>query len=376
MTYIDLDIASDAPSLLQGFLDALADDGWEAQPSDLIYRIGQAVSIAAQNAAEVAASMPAAAFRTLGTELYGIPYLAAQAAEAEVVFTLTDTDGHTIPAETTVQIGDAYFATVDDVDVPAGSNTATVLVRAVDEGADANGLLGPAELVNPLAWINTLALLAPTSGGADDETDDAYQARLGADLALMTPRPITDHDFAVLARSTPGVVVGRATAQTTGARTVAVTVTDIGGLTLPSDDRAAVAAYLDSLREVNFVVDVVSATYNALTVSYSVAVSENFTADTVTTNIENALLALFNPATWGVPATSPDPAQNWINSPIIRMSRVIGTIQGAEGVAYLEDVRVGITSPTTVAPSATDVTMTGTAPLPQLDPADITPTLL
>jgi Baseplate J-like protein len=376
VTYVDLDIASDAETLLQDFLDALADDGWTPQATDLIYRIGQAFTLAAQNAAEVAASMPAAVFRTLGTELFGVAYQAATPAEADVVFTLADTDGHTIPADTSVQIGDAYFATVEDVDVAAGSNTATVLVRALDTGAASNGYIDPVELVNPLAWVDSLAVLAPTSGGTDEEADDVYQSRLADDLALMTPRPITDADFGILARSTPGVVVGRATAQTTGPRTVDVTVTDVDGAALGSVDKTTVATYLDGLREVNFVVNVVDATYNAVTISYSVAVTPDFVADTVTSGIESALTALFNPATWGVPATSPDPANNWLNSPTIRYSRVLGTIQAVEGVAYVESLLIGLSSPTVVAPTAGDVTMTGVAPLPTLDTADITPTIL
>jgi hypothetical protein len=90
-------------------------------------------------------------------------------------------------------------------------------VRAIDDGAAGNGFTGTAALVNPIAWVNTVTLTTHQLGGADAENDDAYQDRLRSEIQAAGP-PVTDADFAIKAIDTPGVGVGRATAQTTAAR--------------------------------------------------------------------------------------------------------------------------------------------------------------
>jgi len=213
LPYVELPITDDADTLVQRAKDSLSENGWTPNDGDPEVVILEAVGLAAESVAEIAADMPSAAFREAGRTLFGIPYLTGAPAEATVTFTLGDTDGQTIPANTYVQIGDFYFATVDDATAePGAASIDNVLVRCSEDGAAGNGLTGPTKLVNSLARVNSVSLVGVTSGGADPESDEAYQDRLVRLIQTMALRPITAGDYAVMAQSVPGVAVGRATA--------------------------------------------------------------------------------------------------------------------------------------------------------------------
>lgn len=364
MSFIDVPFTSDADSLKQDALDVLIGAGWTPADGDPEVVLLEALAPAAQNAIEVAAQMPAEAFEALGV-LYGVPFLAAAPAEAISTWALVD-DGaaHTIPAGTVVQIGGVFLATVSDTAVSAHTTSvALVLLRAVDDGAAANGFVGAAQLVNSLAFVNTVTLTSTSSGGVDAEDQTGYLDRLRDEIQAAGP-PVTDADYAVKAIATPSVGIGRATAQTTAARTVTVAVTDINGNPLTSDDKTAISAYLEAKREVNFVVTVADADYNFITVTYSYALAAGYVAATVTAAISATLRAFLSPAIWGaLPATDPASKANaWSNTTTVYISVITALIQNTPGVAHVGTVKIN--------GSTSDYALTGTAPLPSV-PADL-----
>lgn len=211
--FIELDVTTNAQDLLDTATDELEADGWTPNDGDPEVVILEKIAAAVANAAAYLAVMPPTWARKYGTDLVGIPFKDGAPAETTATWLLTDTAGHTIPAGRAVQIGDFFFATTVDVVVAPASNTATgVVLRALDDGAAANGLTGTASLVNSIAWVSTITLEAPTAGGADEEDDDAYRNRLRTELTLIGPRPITAQDFADFALNTPDVALGRTTA--------------------------------------------------------------------------------------------------------------------------------------------------------------------
>jgi hypothetical protein len=211
--FIDVGVATDAQDLLGDAIDALAADGWAPHDGDPEVVLLETIAPMAQNAAAVAAQVPPSIFRKFGTDLVNVPYKDGAPAETTSTWTLSDTDGHTIPAGTYVQVGDFYFATTADAVVAPGNDTVTaVALRALEDGSAANGQSGTGALVNSLAWVSSVTLEAPTAGGADAEDDPTYQNRLRSELTLIGPRPITAQDFADFAPNTPDVVVGRSTA--------------------------------------------------------------------------------------------------------------------------------------------------------------------
>lgn len=74
----------------------------------------------------------------------------------------------------------AYFATVEDLVIPAGSLTGTVSAQAEKVGTDNNGLQ-PGEInvvIDPVAYVNTIVNTTVSEGGADREDDESYRERI------------------------------------------------------------------------------------------------------------------------------------------------------------------------------------------------------
>jgi phage-related baseplate assembly protein len=87
-----------------------------------------------------------------------------------------------IPAGTRVTPaeGSIYFATVESLEIPAGAVEGQTLASCVDPGARANGYL-PGQinrLVDPLPWVQSVANLTTSAGGADIEGDENLRERI------------------------------------------------------------------------------------------------------------------------------------------------------------------------------------------------------
>lgn len=372
MAFIEIPITTDTKTLTDSARAFLASEGWETEEGDPEVVLIQSVAPAAQASNETASLVFEAIFERWGTDVVGVPYRAAVAAEGVVTFLLADTLGITIPAGTVVRFGGTDFATVDTTDVPPGVTISSeVLIRALESGAAGNGFSGPGKVVDSFVRITGVVLLegTVTSGGVDAQDRLQYIGELRSYIRTGG-RPITDENFASLAMRTPDVGVGRATAVTTAPRTVMVVVADIEGEALSPGDNAAVEAYLESLRESGFIVQATGPAYNDLTVSFEYAIKQGYVAETVEASLVDMLLTYFSPATWGLPEVS-DPFGTeaiWSNEPFVRMSKLISALQNTAGVAFVQDVMVN--------GSEDDIALTGIGPLPRLEESDITATLV
>lgn len=145
-------------------------------------------------------------------------------------------------------------------------------------------------------------------------------------------------------------------------RTVSVCVTDANGLALNTDTMNALQSWLESMREINFIVNAVSPTYNPIYVSVSVYRNQLYDAATVQQNIQITLLSLLTPSGWGV---APDSSGSvWWNVTGIYQSVIEAAIQNTAGVDHIKtgSLSVGLTSPP---PSGGgDTTLVGAFPLP------------
>lgn len=86
-----------------------------------------------------------------------------------------------IPAGTRVTAGDElYFATIENLEIPAGELQGTVTAECKETGIKGNGYeLGSLNiLVDPVAYIDSVANITVTSGGADLEDDDNLADRI------------------------------------------------------------------------------------------------------------------------------------------------------------------------------------------------------
>ncbi len=86
-----------------------------------------------------------------------------------------------ISAGTRVSPGsEIYFATNDDVVVPAGAQEITTDVTCLDEGTIGNGFT-PGQinvLVDPIPWVAKVENIEESQGGADEESTENYRERI------------------------------------------------------------------------------------------------------------------------------------------------------------------------------------------------------
>jgi len=144
-------------------------------------------------------------------ELVGAFRLAASPASTTFdVILVTGHTGVTIPQGTRVSSpdGKAVFSTVEDVVVTAGVTTATVDANCTVDGTAGNGYgVGiVTNILDPQAYIVSMTNNIATAGGAEQEDDTAYRARIVlATAQFSTAGSINSYAFHALSAN-PGII--------------------------------------------------------------------------------------------------------------------------------------------------------------------------
>jgi len=379
MTYIPVDVEVDPTDLAESAYEYLGDQvpGWLPSPGNLEAWLIEALAQSAGELRALATLVPNSIFEYFGESIANEPAYAATPAQGTTTWTMVDTQGYTVDAGSLVAISppaslDSYaFAVVQAFTVAPGQTVqAGVIVEAVEPGAEASGLTGTVEVLDPLAFVDTVTLDAATTGGTDDEDPDAYIARLSDLMTLLSPRPILPQDFAILAqKSVAGVA--RATAidlwkGDTGTpntpRCVSVACVDSSGNAVSSAIKSQVLALLQSEREVNFLVYVIDPTYTTIDVQFDVSAYPGYVAANVVASVQAALSSYLSPASWGTPPYGDTSGRSWNNATTVRYSELVQVVNEAEGVHYVKTLtfRTGA-----AAFGTADLVMTGAAPLPR-----------
>ena len=400
----DLGLVISASDLLTDWVQAMqaAFPGWAPAAGNLEYVDATVITSLIANLNLVASQTSQAIFRNFGQKLAGIPPLSAAVAAASISVTAANTAGYTLPAGTQVTLSSLAFYLPADLSIPAGSSSASATVLATQAGADFNGAGLPVSLVSQIDWVSSVSLVASATGGADQEDDSAYLNRLVQQLQLQAPRPITASNFGTMALSfTPAAGtdqedVGRATAidgydpaasitkmaygtgsrgsNTTGnEREVTVYCTDSSGNALNADTYTAVQAWLDSLREANFIVNVGPPTYITVYVSAQVKVATGFDTTATNANVVSAVQSFLSPASWGLPIglDTGDTVGAWQNTVTVYQSQLMKVIQTVPGVDHVVD---GTLKFDTVSPpvNTSDLALNGACVLPTAGTVTIT----
>jgi phage-related baseplate assembly protein len=110
--------------------------------------------------------------------------LPAQRAGAVIRFTLSVPQSGIMIIPSGIRVtpggGNLYFATDDNLEIPAGELTGDVHATALEPGESANGFL-PGQinrLVDPLPYIQSIANITTSEGGADIEGDENLRERI------------------------------------------------------------------------------------------------------------------------------------------------------------------------------------------------------
>lgn len=377
MAYIGLPIKTDSKRLSADILDRLMTNipGWIPREGNIEVWIVEAIAFAMAEVLGVASRIDRSIFRYFGQSLIGLAPIDGAPATVATTWTMTDALGHTIPAGTTVALRTSAgvlvpFVTLVDVIVPAGqvaTPAGSVTVYSVDPGTSRNGYPASAlELMDALAFVDTVVSTEATSGGIDVETDDEYLNRLVAELQLLAPRPILGPDFAVYARKVEGVAraaaldnYNPATDTFGNEKMVTVALIDGAGANVSADVKTAAADLFDAAREINFVVNIIDPTRTVINVAYAAVALPGYSIVDLRTAINAAVTAYVDPAVWG--STPTDPAA-WTQHGVVRYLSIAGIIEAIPGVDYLTAL--------TVNGGAVDIALGGRISLPTVGDID------
>lgn len=351
---------------------------WRPEEGHLAVIMTEAFMQEVADARFQASDVPPSIFRYFGG-LVGVRPTEASPAVGFTTWSVIDTLGHTIPADTSVRIpisGDDYmvFNVVNDVEIAVGDSTTEVgevQLVAAEESSLGNGLTGQPELLTVLDYVdpNTIVLEAATSGGSDEEDNDTYLGRLSLRLQLLADRPILPRDFEIYMQTIPGIeralclnLFDPANGLYTNERTVTMVGLDATGVGISEPLKTQAQQLLDAAREVNFVVKTMDPTTTAVTVSATVRCYVGWQAADVKANVEAAISGYLSGRTWGQPLFGED--RRWVKEgwDKVRYLEVATVINNVEGVNYIDG---GVTINGNL---NTDLVLTGEAPLPAPNP--------
>ena len=347
--------------------------GWQPREGNLETVVLEENAQEAAVARQLAQKMAEAAFRRMGV-LVSVPPIDPSPAQATSTWTLSDADGHTIPAGTQITLtaldGQPIgFYVVADVVVPNGSTVTAAgeveLIAFVD-GSRGSGLAGSAELIDALAWVDDIAIVGVTTGGVDGESTAAYIDRLARRLRLMSARVIRPEDAEAIVLDIAGIAHSWAidnynavTEETDVERCLTVAVADVAGEPLSVGIKGEADDLLKAQRETTFLTFVIDATYTVVDVAYEVTAAAGFETAAVEAATEAALQAYLSPAT-----------SILRQQDSVYINELVSLLDQVPGVDRVLSVEIAATGG---ALAAVDLVLTGVAPLTR--PGVLTPTV-
>jgi hypothetical protein len=199
--------------------------------------------------------------------------------------------------------------------------------------------IAPAGTVKVVVAVQVLA----TGGASEDHFVDKIQLRKG---------PGTDW------------VIG-GTIETGNERMVAVAAVDITGEAVSAGIKTDVDAYLQSMREVNFIVNMMDPTYTTIDVTFTAVALDGWLPADVEAGAEQAMIDYLSPMNWGLPdvvSFGDNPSPMWLNKPILRYLELAQVLNNVGGLDYITALtfRRGAD-----AFAQTDLALAGAIPLPR-----------
>ncbi len=333
--------------------------GWSRARADAMSQLISSCARLIAEGRDTASEAPVAINRYEAVTVDGLLPLNATAAQTTATVTALDDEGYAIDAGTRFEVrtsGDTgvVFATVGSVTIAPGltsTGVGEVALVAETPGASGSGLPALSEVVpvDALAWIDTVTLTALTTGGVDAETDEEHLARWIEYRRLSRRTPVLAEHFAAIAKLlVPSV--GRALGldnynpaddTSNNERMVTVAVTDSTGEPVSSGVKTDVDALLQGLRETNFIVHVIDATYTTISVTTAFTTYPGFDPDSVEAAVLAALAAFLSPATANNPPNLPPSSdEEWVPDDAIRYLDLADVVK-IEGVHKITSLLLG-----------------------------------
>jgi hypothetical protein len=134
---------------------------------------------------------------------------------------------------------------------------------------------------------------------------------------------------------------------------------DVNGNALSAPLKAQIDAFLQAQREFGFVVNVIDPTYTNVDVSFSFTTEAGSDATATRSGAEQAVRDYLNPATFGSPSGD---ARGWSVQTKVYLWELITVVNNFTGVDRVTALTIGANGGTQ---AATDLTLTGSIPLPR-----------
>lgn len=294
--------------------------------------------------------------RKFGETIISVPPVAAAPAIITSTWTMIDSAGYTIPSGAQVAVaatGDQSvgFIVIGDVTVaPGDTETAggEVLLQAIKPGEEGNGLSGDASLVDALAFVQSIALEGVTSGGVDEEEEEAYLVRLKEELQLLSHSLIVSRDFEIDARATPGVARVLCIPAYNGEaeKEEALAVTEIGVDEAGASLAAPVKEDLGTRQEEKLPSGVnlylADPTHTKVDVFSVVTASTGFDPAAVKSSAGERLAEYLDPSKWGVPGFGDaGNSTGWVNTTKVYFNELISEVDRVPGVDRVVSLLLG-----------------------------------
>lgn len=153
---------------------------------------------------------------------------------------------------------------------------------------------------------------------------------------------------------------------TNNEKMVTVAVVSQQGTALSAAVKAEVDAYLQKMREVNFIVHVVDPTFTAIVVDYRVVALPGYDLADLDARCETAVRAYLSPATWAGGGDEPPVWEK--NRNVVRYLEVAEVLNRVDGVDYVDVL--------TINGGTANVALAGVAPLPTVAANAVTGTAI
>ena len=286
-----------------------------------------------------------------------------------LIYTAVDGSAHTYTGTSTATyLAAGTYTIAAYVDASNVTSVATPAITVFDCTTSANlTVTWATAIANGVAGLVYGTFVVPTGGGMIQTvfSTNAITVPATDTVTFAEPQVLVGNVVPTLAGYTPGITFTQPGQIYSQERTVTVAAVDVSGNALSATVANNLSNYLESQREVNFIVNVISPTYTSIDVTWTATCYSTYNAVDVEAAIVQAINNYLNPQTWasgGYTAPYWDPTQNsvWYLS-------IVTLIGEVPGVQHLETVGIRYTpasSSENVAFVTSDLPLPGYAPMP------------
>lgn len=247
------------------------------------------------------------------------------------------------------------------VDATAGTFTLTFggqTTAALAFNVTAAALQAALAALSSIGPNNVAVTGGPGNAGATTPYSVTFIGTLaGTNVAQMTSNGTLLTGGTTHTATVTTVTAGVATAYNVE-RYVSVFPVDEFGQPVAGNVRTTLASYLDSLREVNFVVPVVDPKYQEFDVQVEVVANPGTDKVALQAAVVAALQSYLDPSKWGVPLND---STEWLNDTHLRFLEVAQVVNNVIGVNYIVNLTTALHNGS---PNVVDIAMPGDVALP------------